>query len=114
MPHTYTSLKIHIVFSTKERRPLLDTTLEERLYPYLGGILREIGGGLMTASGADDHVHLLAYIPPTEALSDVIGRMKGSSSAWIHETFPEHARFGWQRGFGAFSVSPSQVRRNAA
>ena len=109
MPHTYTSLRVHIVFSTKDRRAL--SALEERLFPYFGGIVRELNGQLIAANGAEDPIHLLAHVPPTTGVSEMIGKIKGSSSGWIHKTFPDRWRFAWQRGFGAFSVSPSQTSR---
>ena len=114
MPHSYTSIAVHIVFSTKDRKPLLDEALEQRLYPYFGGILRELGGRLQIVNGHADHVHLLATTPVTSAISDTIGKIKGSSSKWIHETFPERASFAWQRGYAAFSVSESQLARVTA
>ncbi|HYK03318.1 MAG TPA: IS200/IS605 family transposase [Thermoanaerobaculia bacterium] len=114
MPHSYSSILVHIVFSTENRKPQLDPALEERLYPYLGGIVRETGGSLFTVNGVEDHVHLLASLSGKLAIAEVVRRIKGSSSKWIHETFPERAQFAWQRGYGAFTVSQSQVPRVAA
>jgi putative transposase len=114
MPHSYTSILVHVVFSTRDREPQLDLTLQERLYPYLGGIVRQSGGRLFTANGVEDHVHLLASLNGTLPITEVIRRIKGSSSKWIHETFPDRAQFAWQRGYGAFTVSQSQVPRVAA
>ena len=111
MPHSYTSIIVHVVFSTKDRKPLLDTTLEERLYPYLGGILRELGGKLIAVNGVEDHLHLLAAMKTSMSVAEIDGKVKGSSSKWIHETFPDRSRFEWQRGYAAFSVSESQVSR---
>jgi putative transposase len=113
MPHSYTSIMVHVVFSTKDRRPQLDTALEERLYPYLGGILRELGGKLIAVNGVEDHLHLLAAMKATMSVAEIVGKLKGSSSKWIHETFPDRSRFEWQRGYAAFSVSESQVSRVA-
>ena len=113
MPHSYTSIIVHVVFSTKDRKPLLDTALEERLYPYLGGILRELGGKLIAVNGVEDHLHLLAAMKTTMSVAEIVGKVKGSSSKWIHETFPDRSRFEWQRGYAAFSVSESQVSRVA-
>jgi REP element-mobilizing transposase RayT len=113
MPHSYTSIVVHVVFSTKDRTPQLDAALEERLYPYLGGILRELGGKLFIVNGVEDHLHLLAAIKATTSIAEIVGKVKGSSSKWIHETFPDRSRFEWQRGYAAFSVSESQVPRVA-
>jgi REP-associated tyrosine transposase len=109
MSHTYTSNLTHITFSTKRREPLIGPDLETRLLPYLGGIVRQLGGKLLVSNSVADHVHLLAELPPTIAISEAVGKVKGSSSKWIHDSFPEHASFAWQRGFGAFSVSRSNV-----
>jgi len=113
MPHSYTSIMVHVVFSTKDRTPQLDTALEERLYPYLGGILRELGGKLFTVNGVEDHIHLLAAIKATMSIAEIVGKIKGSSSKWVHETFPDRSSFAWQRGYAAFTVSESRVARVA-
>jgi len=114
MPHSYTSIMVHVVFSTKDRKPQLDTTLEQRLYPYLGGIVRELGGKLFNVNGVEDHLHLLMAIRPTMSIAEIVGKVKGSSSKWLHDNFPERRSFAWQRGYGAFSVSESQVARVSA
>ncbi len=113
MPHSYTSIVVHVVFSTKDRTPQLDAVLEERLYPYLGGILRELGGKLIALNGVEDHLHLLAGLKATMSVAEAVGKLKGSSSKWIHDTFPDRQRFAWQRGYAAFSVSESQIARVA-
>jgi putative transposase len=108
MPRTYTQLLNHVVFSTKERRPFLTPAVRERLFPYMGGIIRQLGGVALLVNGVADHVHILASIPATAALSDFVGKLKANSSKWIHETFPELREFAWQLGYSAFSVSVSQ------
>jgi REP element-mobilizing transposase RayT len=114
MPHSYTALRVHVVFSTKDRKNLIDDLLEERLFPYIGGICRELGGSLTAINGAADHLHLLATVDSMTAVAEFVGKVKGCSSKWIHETFPERSRFAWQRGYAAFSVSESQTSRVAA
>ena len=109
MPHSYASIFTHIVYSTKDRTPQIDAALEERLFPYLAGIVKQLGGKACIINGVSDHVHLLTETPATITLTELIGKVKGCSSKWIHETFPEHAAFQWQRGYGAFSVSRSNV-----
>ena len=109
MPHSYNALNAHVVFSTKERTAQIDSSLEERLYPYIGGILRELKGRLLVVNGVDDHIHLLLAIPATESMAEIVRKVKGSSSKWIHDTFPDRASFEWQRGYAAFSVSNSQL-----
>ncbi len=108
MAHTYTCLLEHIIFSTKERRPFLDAELKGRLFPYMGGIVRELGGVALSINGPTDHVHLLASLSPTIAPAEFIGKLKANSSGWVHKTFTRHQEFKWQGGYATFSVSASQ------
>ena len=103
MGHTYASNFIHCIFSTKERRPLIAPDRRSCLYAYFGGIAKGEGFSLIEAGGAADHVHLLFLLPAKVPLSQAVQKLKGGSSRWMG---PE---FGWQQGYGAFSVSPSQV-----
>jgi REP element-mobilizing transposase RayT len=109
MPQSFACLHYHIVFSTHERRPLIAEEVEERLYAYIGGILKENKSRLIAAGGMPDHVHLLASISKELSIADVIRLVKSNSSKWIHETFPKLAAFAWQAGYGAFAVSYSQL-----
>jgi putative transposase len=109
MPNSYTCLRFHIVFSTKNRLPLVDDAIRDRLHEYIGGIARERGARLEAAGGTPDHVHLLISIHPQTALSDLLREIKAGASRWIHETFPARRAFGWQDGYAAFSVSHSNV-----
>lgn len=109
MAHSFTSALFHCVFSTKDRRPLIDTALRERLYPYMGGIAREIGATALAIGGVEDHVHLLLSVPSTLNVAKMMQLIKTNSSKWIHETFPEQRDFAWQKGYGAFSIGVSQV-----
>ena len=109
MPRSYTNLIYHIVFSTKNRQPLITAEREKRLYEYIGGIIRGLGGILLIINGVEDHVHILAKLRPDKALSDVLRELKASSSGWMHEVFPNAADFSWQNGYGAFTVSESQI-----
>ena len=109
MPNTYTSLNYHIVFSTKNRELWLVPDIRERLWPYLGGIARENGLKALEIGGVADHVHLLLSIPASVALSKAVQLIKGGSSHWMKETFPNLTGFAWQDGYGAFTVSQSQL-----
>lgn len=109
MPHSYSRLLTHLIFSTKNRQPLIDAVLESRLYPYLGGIVRQLEGTLVIANGVDDHVHLLVELPASLGVAETVGKIKANSTLWIHETFPERSEFWWQRGYAAFSVSHSSA-----
>jgi len=108
MPHSYSNLLTHIVYSTKKRRPLIESDLELRLFPYFGGTVRQLGGTLYTVNGVEDHVHLIAHLPPTIAVAEAIGKIKGSSTHWIHESFPDRSEFSWQRDM-AHSASASRM-----
>ena len=109
MPSSYTCLNYHLIWSTKYRKPLLPDDVRERLFQYLGGILRNDGGTLFAAGGMPDHVHLLADIGKRHSIADAVRDMKANSSKWIHETVPELRAFAWQTGYGAFTVSYSNV-----
>lgn len=109
MPSSYTCLYYHIIFSTKDRRPLINPDLQTRLYDYMGGIITHEKGRLLAAGGAADHVHLLVSMTAQISLSDLMRLVKANSSKWVHETFPEHRDFRWQDGYGAFTVSASAI-----
>lgn len=108
MGHTYTHLLTHSVFSTKDRAPSLEPELRVRLFPSMGGILRELEGKALLINGPTDHVHLLASLPAKSAPADIIGKGKANSSGWVHREFPKLPQFAWQVGYSAFSVSHSQ------
>ena len=107
MAHTFTHLLTHIIFSTKERRPLLDADLKARLFPYLGGIIRAHDGKALIINGPTDHVHILASLAAKHSLSDLMRELKADSTGWVHKIFPRQKSFAWQIGYGAFSVSHS-------
>lgn len=109
MPHTYTNLLTHIIFSTKDRTPIIGTDLRPRLHAYLGGIVRELGGTPLAVNGIADHLHLLVGLPPSLSVSEALRVLKTNSSRWMREEMRQRA-FGWQSGYGAFSVSRSNVR----
>lgn len=111
MPHSYTSQLMHCVFSTKERRPIITAALQKRLFSYIGGIARANNMVLIAVGGIEDHIHLLILLPKTMSISKAMQLIKGGSSKWIHDTFPEHRLFEWQEGYGAFSVSASGKAR---
>jgi REP element-mobilizing transposase RayT len=107
--HSYTNLLYHIVFSTKERQPWLDQEVSARLYDYLGGAIRSEGGTSISINGCADHIHILAKLRQDKAVSEVLRGIKANSSGWIHRTFRPLRAFACQIGYGAFSVSQSQV-----
>jgi REP element-mobilizing transposase RayT len=109
MANTYTSLKYHIVFSTKNRECCLTEGIRDRLFAYLGGIARENGMQALEIGGVADHVHLLLSIPPSLAVSNAVQVIKGGSSHWLKDAFPGMKGFAWQDGYAAFTVSKSQL-----
>ena len=106
---SYVSSYFHCVFSTKERQRLIMPELRERLWPFLGGIARQNKMKAIEIGGVEDHIHILLSLPSTMAISKAMQLLKGGSSKWIHETFPEQRLFAWQEEYGAFSVSMSQL-----
>lgn len=109
MAHTFTNLLTHVIFSTKNRLPHIDAELKAPLLAYMGGIVRELHGTALTINGTADHVHLLVRLPPTISLADAMRVLKTNSSRWVHEKWPSHSVFAWQTGYGAFSVSQSNI-----
>jgi putative transposase len=109
MAHSYTCLLYHLVFSTKDREPWLQAELRPRLWEYLSGAIRSEGGFCLIANGVSDHVHLLARLRQDKAISEVLRSIKANSSGWIHDAFPKLRGFHWQEGYGAFTVSKSQM-----
>jgi REP element-mobilizing transposase RayT len=109
MSDSYTNLLYHLVFSTKDRRPLIKPDYEIRLYEYIGGTVRKLGGISLALNGTADHVHLLTKLRPDRAVSDIVRELKAGATGWMHEVFPTLKSFSWQRGYGAFTVSQSQV-----
>ena len=71
--------------------------------------MRNLGGILLAINGMADHIHILVKLRPDRSVSDVMRDLKANSSGWMHDVFPEASDFSWQRGFGAFTVSTSQV-----
>ena len=107
MSHTYTSNRIHLVFSTKNRARIISEELQPRLWAYISGIARNQGFEAIIVGGVHDHIHALLVLPPTMPLSKAVQFLKGSSSKWINEN--GDGNFAWQEGYGAFSVSASQT-----
>jgi putative transposase len=111
MGDSYCNLLYHIVFSTKARAPLLKPELLTPLNGYIGGIVHRLNGMLILANGTHDHIHLLVRLKQQPAVADVVRDIKSGSSGWVHREHPECEGFEWQDGYGAFTVSPSQLDR---
>jgi len=108
VPGTYSQLLLHVVFSTKGRTPWITHEVADRLYPYIGGVIRAEKGVLLDIGGIEDHVHLYLRWRPDGSISDLMRTVKAQSSKWLHAEFPALHDFAWQEGYSVFSVSKSQ------
>lgn len=104
---SYTNLLYHIVYATKERAPLITNLLSARLYEYLGGTVRGLGSFPLEINGMADHVHLLVKLRPTVSVAEFLCKLKSNSSGWAKRQ--TRGRFAWQKRYGAFTVSESQM-----
>lgn len=109
MANTYSNIFYHIVFSTKGRKNIISPEIEARLWAYIGGIARKHEIVAVQVGGTENHIHILILAKPKLAPSQIVQWLKGESSRWIHETFPEQRTFEWQDGYGIFTVSKSNV-----
>lgn len=106
---TFHRLTYHIVFGTRFRRPSIHPVFRERLYEYIGGIIRAQNGHLIQIGGVEDHLHLLVNLSPSKAVSDVLRDIKANSAKWVNEEHLTPGKFEWQKGYGAFTVSYSNI-----
>ena len=104
---THHGILLHVVFSTKYRFPCLGEHWRNELFAYIGGTARDHQAMVLASSGSEDHIHLLMKVHPKFAISSTMQLIKANSSRWINEQQKVPAKFSWQRGYGAFSVSES-------
>jgi REP element-mobilizing transposase RayT len=107
MPQTLSFNLVHVVFSTKNRLPLIGDEIADDLHAYLAGTVRKLNCECFRVGGIADHVHLAVRLAPTVTAAKIVSEVKTSSSAWIKERGV--ASFAWQRGYGMFSVSPADL-----
>jgi len=101
---------MHVVFSTKDRLPLIRPSFRDDLFAYMGGVLNGNDCQSLAVGGADDHVHLCFQLGKARSIQALVGEVKSSSSHWVKEKFPAEGRlFYWQAGYAAMSVSASHV-----
>ena len=98
---------VHLVFSTKDRLALIGPSVREPLHGYLASVARNAGCEFVRVGGTADHVHLAFHLPRTLSIAGVVEEVKKASSKWIKEQSPTLSAFAWQRGYGAFSVKPT-------
>ena len=109
---SHQQLLYHIVFSVKDRRPLLqDDALRDHVWAYMAGVVKNLGGFAIKIGGYYDHAHLFVRIPAKIAVSEFIGGVKSNTSKHINESRDAILKFHWQDGYGAFTVSPSQSNK---
>ena len=104
---TYLSLRVHLVWATKDRRPWLDPEWRSRLFACTATIITRKGGRLLCAGGVRDHMHLYVEIPATITIAKLVSAIKANTARWIHHSFPHRGDFKWQHGYGAFTISAS-------
>jgi putative transposase len=109
MPQSLSKVIIHIIFSTKNREPWLDSDIRPRMHAYLATICRDLSGEAFRVGGGADHVHIVTTLPRTVSQAELVEGIKKPSSKRIKALEARYSGFFWQRGYGAFSVSPSQL-----
>ena len=114
MPNTYTQIYIHVIFAVQGRQSLISKPHREEVYKEIAGVMKAERQKLISINGMADHVHILVGLRPDSALSDLVKEIKVASTNLINDKGWVRGRFSWQRGFGAFSYSRSQIRAVAA
>jgi putative transposase len=109
MPQSLANILIHIVFSTKNRVPLITPEIESELYPYLGSIFNGCKSPSLAIGGTADHIHILCSLHRSMDITTLLEQVKSDSSRWIKTKGPQFADFYWQSGYGAFSIGQSGV-----
>jgi putative transposase len=111
MAHSFTSLNIHFVFSTKNRKCLIDDQIKSRLWEYMGGIAKQQNMKAIAIGGTSNHIHMLVSLPAAITPAKSVQLIKSNSSKWVNEEFPNKRGFCWQVGYSGFSVSPRQIQK---
>ena len=109
MAHSHKAHFFHLIWSTKNRTKWIDLEMQSKLYPYIGGIVRNSKGSLLEIGGMPDHVHLLVTLRDLDKYSYLLRDVKAHSTLWIHKNFPTLEKFEWQEGFGSFSLHFSMI-----
>lgn len=106
---TFSKIYVHIIFSVKQRQPLIKVEWEERLFQYISGLVRNKEQKIYAINGTNNHIHMLISVKPNCNLSDLVREIKKSSTIFIANNKLSKYKFNWQNGFGAFSCSHSQI-----
>lgn len=100
---------LHIIFSTRDREPIIDSSIESELHQYLGGICKGLDCQSLKIGGACDHIHILCLLSKNITLAAFMKDIKSNSSKWIKTKGNQYRDFFWQTGYGAFSINPAQT-----
>lgn len=111
MSHSYNKIWIHAIWSTKDRRPLIEKSAEAEIFNYIKKEFQEIGCQVKMVNGMPDHIHCLFLLSPQKSIAEIIKQIKGSSSHYINNHDLINDKFAWQTGYAAFSVSESAVEK---
>jgi REP element-mobilizing transposase RayT len=111
MPQSFSSILLHIVFSTKNREPIIKPEIEPELFSYMNKLYKESGSPCLTINGTADHVHALCSLGRTTTVADLVEVVKKRSSKWIKTKGREYREYQWQIGYGAFSIGQSNVQQ---
>ncbi|WP_294245963.1 IS200/IS605 family transposase [uncultured Chryseobacterium sp.] len=109
MPQSLNKIYIHIVFSTKNRKPLISDDIKEELFNYLGGICKNLECNPIQVGGYKDHIHILCLLSKKITLIKLLEELKSSSSKWMKTKDVKFSSFYWQSGYGVFSVNPTEI-----
>jgi putative transposase len=110
MPQSLSKVILHIIFSTKNRQPWLDSNVRPRMHAYVATICRDLGAEFVCVGGVTDHVHIVTTLPGTVSQANLVEQIKKLSSKWIKALDARYRGFFWQPGYGAFSVNPSELK----
>ena len=105
MPQSLSNVIVHLVFSTKDREPFIDCEIRDSFHAYLATVVRDTGSECYRVGGIPDHVHLAIRLARPVSQSDLVEKLKTTSSKWIKTKGPQYSNFSWQRGYGIFSIS---------
>ena len=109
MPQSLANVLVHLVFSTKERRPLLRDDVRSKLHAYIIGILENHGSPSLETNSVADHIHILFSLSRTITIAKIVEEVKTGSSSWLKTQGDDYRNFHWQNGYGAFSIGQSQM-----
>jgi putative transposase len=109
MPQSLSLVLVHVIFSTKDRAPFLQPMIRPHLHAYLATVARNLDCECFLVGGVADHVHFAVGLSRTITIAKLVSQLKTSSTMWLKTQSPDLANFAWQRGYGIFSVGPSDL-----